>query len=146
MERHTEIPIAGNTESHKNYNKLLNKIAKHKKYGIPILDELCAAAARVAAELMKSSNNVVPMMGKCTGAGGSIQGLEQPQAKSHKACAQSKSHKACAQAKSHKACAQEKSHKACAQARPVKPHKACALAYIRYCLARNSIRWIKNHG
>ena len=61
MKRHTQIPIAGNTESHKDYNELLRKVARHKKYGIPIPDELHAEVARIAAEL---KNIVVPSIGK----------------------------------------------------------------------------------
>ena len=92
IERHTEIPIAGNTESHGVYNKLLRRILSHIRFDIPIPDELLAGFARVKF-------NVV-------GADGRNQGLELPSAKSHKACAQAKSHKACAQVKPHKACAQ----------------------------------------
>ena len=57
MERHTKIPIAGNTESHEDYNKLLRRISKHKQFDIPIPDELLAEFARV-------KNNVVPRIGK----------------------------------------------------------------------------------
>ena len=77
-ERHTKISIAGNTESHEVYNKLLRRISRHKQFDIPIPDELLAEFARVKI-------NVV-------GADGSNQGLELPSAKLHKACAQAKSH------------------------------------------------------
>ena len=107
MERHTEIPIAGNTESHEDYNKLLRRISNHKQFDIPIPDELLAEFARV-------KNNVVPRIGKqkdrihglesgatmprigkvkcqkhglesgaTTGLSGSTQGREQPLGKRH---------------------------------------------------------------
>ena len=63
MRRHTKIPIAGNTKSHKDYNELLRRISRHKKIGIPIPDELIAKFARIAAVLV-AKNNVVPRIGK----------------------------------------------------------------------------------
>ena len=112
MRRHTEIPIAGNTESHKNYNDLLKEIARYKQLGVPIPVEFTADVARIAAEL--KNNNVVPRIGKekyrmhgfesgatmprigkvkChkhglesgvkTGPDGSNQGMEQPLRKSY---------------------------------------------------------------
>ena len=56
MKRHTEIPIAGNTESHQNYNELLRRIKRHNQFEIPIPDELIAELARIAGELVANSN------------------------------------------------------------------------------------------
>ena len=65
MRRYTKIPIAGNTKTHKTYNELLRKIARHKQFFIPIPDELLAEFARIAAEIVaKAKNNVVPRIGK----------------------------------------------------------------------------------
>ena len=78
MERHAVIPIVGNTESHKKYNKLLQRISRHKQFDIPIPDELSTEvtriateirsnteAARIAAELKEITNKiVVPRIGK----------------------------------------------------------------------------------
>ena len=56
MKRHTKIPIAGNTESHQNYNELLRRIKRHNQFEIPIPDELIAKLARIAREPVANSN------------------------------------------------------------------------------------------
>ena len=62
MRRHTKIPIAGNTESHKDYNELLRRISRHKQFDIPSPADLAVELARNAA--FKAKNNVVPRIGK----------------------------------------------------------------------------------